>query len=474
MRMFLVGMCDIFLILYLTTLSQISPYRNSNITIDDYNRAKESQKTAISDAEQSKEKIVALEAMISALKTEKDQTSQLAQSAEARATDILKRIGLLEEEINKTKEAEVNALQAAENNQEKALQTEKALAETLNKKEDVERLLQNAQESERLSLQQSKDAQLQMQTAVENEQIALQIAEKARLEAEKARKNETMALELAKEAQKQKEIALQNEREAKKAEARALEIASAAQMETSETRLKIQTITQTADNAFNENISDKLIPFTVTVEYKNRPKPVNKKVITMQGIPVKINDNYLIFVLLDQIGLDSSLTPDQYITYNITANDLPVTKLYVKAGQTKIAALAINPDVKYCLPLGRTNKFSSYMPILFSIRSQEELGIMDRIRNINNNFFTFKRDYLQMISMDELYYNNEGIRGTGDYAEYIVRGDQIVDLGGNFIGLAYKKNTILRIDQLDGWHEIQMNKISAQKLAKRVRDMTNS
>lgn len=474
MRMFLVGMCDIFLILYLTTLSQVSPYRNSNITIDDYNRTKESQKAAISDAEQSKEKIVALEAMISALKTEKDQTSQLAQSAEARATDVLKRIGLLEEEINKAKEAEVNALQAAENNQEKALQTERALAETLNKKEEGEKLLQSAQESEKLALQQSKDSQLQMQTAVENEQMAIQIAEKARLEAEKARENETRAQELAKEAQKQKEIALQNEREAKKAEARALEIASAAQMETSETRLKIQTITQTADNAFNENISDKLIPFTVTVEYKNRPKLVNKKVITMQGIPVKINDNYLIFVLLDQIGLDSSLTPNQYITYNITANDLPVTKLYVKAGQTKIAALAINTDVKYCLPLGRTTKFSSYMPILFSIRSQEELGIMDRIRNINNNFFTFKRDYLQMISMDELYYNNEGIRGTGDYAEYIVRGDQIVDLGGNFIGLAYKKNTILRIDQLDGWHEIPMNKISAQKLAKRVRDMTNS
>ena len=462
MRMFFVGMCDIFLILYLTTLSQVSPYRNSNITVDDYNKAKESQDRAISDAEQSKEKIIALEAMISALKTEKDQTSQSAQSAETRAADALKRIALFEDEINKAKEAGTNALQAADSEREKALQIEKALAESLSKKENVEKLLQNAQENERLAFQQSKDARLQMQIAIENKQNALQIAEKAQLEAEKARENEAKALELAKEAQNQKEIALQNEHEAKKAEARALEIASTAQNEASETRLKIKTITQTADNAFNKNISDKLTPFTVTVEYKNHLKLVNKKIITMRGIPVKINDDYLIFVLLDQIGLDSSLTPDQYITYNITANDLPVTKLYVKDGQTKIAALAITPDTKHCLPLGRANECSSYMPVLLSIRNQKKLGVMDRIRSINNNFFTFKRDHLQMISMDELYYNSEGIRGTGDYAEYIVRGDQIVDLGGNFIGLAYKKNTIMRIDQLDGWHEIPINKISAQ------------
>src|SRR3990170_919930 len=142
MRMFFVGMCDIFLILYLTTLSQVSPYRNSNITVDDYNKAKESQDRAISDAEQSKEKIIALEAMISALKTEKDQTSQSAQSAETRAADALKRIALFEDEINKAKEAGTNALQAADSEREKALQIEKALAESLSKKENVEKLLQ--------------------------------------------------------------------------------------------------------------------------------------------------------------------------------------------------------------------------------------------------------------------------------------------------------------------------------------------
>ncbi|MEE9213754.1 MAG: hypothetical protein V3U54_03030, partial [Thermodesulfobacteriota bacterium] len=122
----------------------------------------------------------------------------------------------------------------------------------------------------------------------------------------------------------------------------------------------------------------------------------------------------------------------------------------------EIAALVINADVKHCLPVGKTNEFSSYMPVLFSIRSQKRLGVMDRIRGISRDFFIFKRDNLLMITKDEFYFDNEGFRGTGNYAEYIVKGDQIVDLEGNFIGFAYKKNKILRIDNLKGWREFSI------------------
>jgi hypothetical protein len=103
------------------------------------------------------------------------------------------------------------------------------------------------------------------------------------------------------------------------------------------------------------------------------------------------------------------------------------------------------------------------MPVLFSIRSQKISGVMDRMRGISNDFFIFKRDQLLMITTDEFYFEHEGFRGTGNYAEYIVEGDQIVDLEGNFFGFAYKKNKILRIDSLEGWHEFSINDISAQK-----------
>ena len=194
----------------------------------------------------------------------------------------------------------------------------------------------------------------------------------------------------------------------------------------------------------------------------------------MHGIPVKIGNNYLIFVLLDQIGLKTALVPDKYVSYNIIVDDNPITELYVKSGGSKIAALALRPDVKHSLPLGEIDRFSSYMPVLISIHTQDALSVMDHIRSVDSNLFVFKRDHLRMISVDELYYGNEGFRGTSDYGEYIKKGDHVVDLGGNFIGLAYKKNTIIRIDHVDGWHKISINKISARGLAKQVRKIISS
>ena len=54
MRMFLVGMCDIFLILYLTTLSQVNQNKTSHLTVDDYNKAKEEETLAKEEAEKTK------------------------------------------------------------------------------------------------------------------------------------------------------------------------------------------------------------------------------------------------------------------------------------------------------------------------------------------------------------------------------------------------------------------------------------
>ncbi|MGR3218661.1 MAG: hypothetical protein ACUZ8H_02440 [Candidatus Anammoxibacter sp.] len=474
MKMFLVGMCDIFLILYLSTLSQVSPYQNSNLTVDDYNKVKAAKTLAIIDAEMLKEMHRQLEIANSTLEKEKDYALQSALSAETKNKDALNRIDAFANEIRRGKEAESKAMEAVNSEREKVLRIEGALSVALRDEDEIGRLLQNAKEEKKIALQRLKDAYLKEQIAVKNEQEALLAAKEAKKEAEKAKENEDKALKLAKEALIQKEVALQNERTARNAENKALKVASVAKKETAETRLKIHTITQTADNAFNENISDKLVEFTVTVKYENRLNFVNKKVINMHGIPVKIGNDYLIFVLLDQIGLRTALTPDKYISYNITVDDNPITELYVKPGRNKIAALIVHTDIKHSLPTGKRDKLSSFMPILISIHNRDTLGLMDRIRNIDRDFFVFKRDHLQTVIEDELYYGNKGIRGTRDYGAYIKKGDHVVDLGGNFIGLAYKKNTIIRIDRVDGWHKIAMDKTSARELARQVRDVVSS
>jgi hypothetical protein len=188
----------------------------------------------------------------------------------------------------------------------------------------------------------------------------------------------------------------------------------------------------------------------------------------MQGLPVKIGGEYVLFAPLDQIGLDPSSTHDNYVTYNITVNAKPVTKFFVKSGEVKIAALVIDDEVEHCLPVGKADIFSSYMPVLFSLRNHKLLGVIDRIRGVSSDYSIFKRDQLLMITEDEFHFDNAGFRGTGNYAEYIVKGDQIVDLGGSFLGLAYKKNAIVRIDNLKGWHSILIHDMSAKQLTNHI------
>ncbi|MBO1225466.1 MAG: hypothetical protein JYX80_13670 [Candidatus Scalindua sediminis] len=495
MRMFLVGMCDIFLILYLTSLSQVNPFNNSFLTVDDYNRLKEAKIQADYDSEISKGHVLELKTKVSALDKEKEQALQLILTAKAETEKAMQLVNIEKKKaaqaeiaLSKTisKKEELNKLlqkyqekgqrvlkiveemqietEKAKENEQKALKTAEELRLEAKKKEQF--VLKIAEEA-KLEAEKAKDnekdlrriareAQLKAEEARKNEEVARRIAEEERLKAEIARESETIALKLAENAENLKEIALKNEAKAKKAEANALKVASVAQSETAEVKTKIKSITQTSDKAYSENILEKLTQFTITIEYESRLEPVSRKAITMQGLPVKMGDDHVIFVPLDRIGLDSSLTPANYISYNITANGKPVTKLYIKPGDAEIAALVINADVKHCLPVGKTNDFSSYMPVLFSIRSQKRLGVMDRIRGISRDFFIFKRDYLLMITEDEFYFDNKGFRGTRNYAEYIVKGDQIVDLEGNFIGFAYKKNKILRIDNLKGWREFSI------------------
>ncbi len=102
MKMFLVGMCDIFLILYLTTLSQVNPFHNSFLTVDDYNKLKEANVKAEKDSEESDAQILELKNKNSELDKQKDQAIQSTLSAEAeikKATHPTKLIMVIHQEM---------------------------------------------------------------------------------------------------------------------------------------------------------------------------------------------------------------------------------------------------------------------------------------------------------------------------------------------------------------------------------------
>ncbi len=519
MRMFLVCMCDIFLILYLTSLSQVSPFNNSLLTVDDYNKLKEAKVQSDLDSEISKGYVVELKNRVSDLSKEKEQALKLSLSTKAEAENVMQLLNIEKEKVAKAKielsktlsekeksekllqqshekeqkileivkKSKIEAETAKENEQkvlkiteelraearkseqfvlkiveEAKLKTEKtkkndeelrklikdaqAKAEESRKKEEAARKI--AEEERRIA----KESQLKAEEARKNEDAANKIAEEERLIAEIARKNEAIAIKSAETSENKKRLALRNEQIARDAEASAKRVASVAQRETVEAKTKIKNIIQTSDKAYTENVLDKLTQFNISSDYKSRLESTRKRDVTIQGLPVKIGDEYVIFVTLDIVGLNPTSEPGHYASFNLNVNNRPVTKLYIKPGDMKIAALVLaGDDIKHCLPVDKSEGLSSFMPVLLSVRSKMKLGVMDRIRGIDKDYFVFARDFLKMITENELYFDNEGFRGTGNYAEYIIKGDQVVDLEGNYIGFAYKKNTILRIENLEGW-----------------------
>ncbi|MBT6225135.1 MAG: hypothetical protein HOI47_00610, partial [Candidatus Scalindua sp.] len=101
MRMFLVGMCDIFLILYLTTLSQVNPFHNSFLTVDDYNKLKESKVQAEQDSEKSHAQVLEFKNEISALDKEKEKALQSTLSAIAETEKIMQLVTIEKEKVAK-------------------------------------------------------------------------------------------------------------------------------------------------------------------------------------------------------------------------------------------------------------------------------------------------------------------------------------------------------------------------------------
>ena len=172
MRMFLVGMCDIFLILYLTSLSQINPFNNSFLTVDDYNKLKEAKIQADHDSEISKGHVLELKTKVSALDKEKEQALQLILTAKAETE---------------------KAMQLVSIEKEKAVQAEIALSKTISKKEELNKLIQKSQENEQNAVKIAKEMRMESEKAREDEHRALKVVEEMQIEAEKAKENEQKA-----------------------------------------------------------------------------------------------------------------------------------------------------------------------------------------------------------------------------------------------------------------------------------------
>lgn len=469
MRLFLVGMCDIFLILYLTTLSGEGGSKSAYTEADYVQlqmrseelikelqavKAGESDLSAYLERERTRLKELLLEQRELASELEREQLENRRLAEEKRA----------EQETNRRKLEEKRV--AIENLRR---ETEKRLDEERQQREDLRRRTSEkikAQSSElqqaRLAAEQAQRkaeealeaAQAAKQKAAQSEKVAQEAREKARLAQEardQAIQGEVKARAVARVSKQKAERfrvrAARKERELKVERNEKKQAQVLAETATKELTIAKRPAAQTFENVLRRS----MIP--IVVKARDPGLFETKDRSSFLGIPVDLGQYQVVFSTVQTLGVDStgsSLLRD----YEILLAGRRVQEI---AYSGEVVALIL-PERRASIvePVSMTTPLEELTPTLIAVREGLELGFFDRIRDVSETYFIFPRDRLSGSTV--LSYEASGLRVTGDYAGYIRAGDQIVDVGGRLIGIATSHNKIRRLGGISGWKLIKSKK----------------
>ncbi len=457
MRMFLVGMCDIFLILYLTTLTQVRPEDVSSLTVSDYRALEESAKE------------------LQQLRDKQEQEIRLARSETEK---ILAELREREKQLKAAQESAARAKDSSENTEE---QVRQAMAEAAKLSAQVEDALKARKEAERkaaeaaakltkvsadfaavsakaadmeaeVSRQRKLQAQLKKETEAakkmaEEEQKKAQEALRARQIAEQAKQQ---ALEQAAyaEARKEEAIALASQAAQVAEVSKSMAVRASQRAETAldtsrSTRAQLKAVTQSARAAYSRNIEGKLI----TVEIKRQEDSLlgpRVKTHSLRLLPVTINNVNVVFIPLAL--LHDGKTLPRVLPLSAKAAGRPAVSMFVNR-EKSLAALLVPSGLPAAQVL-RSRAPELYTPTLLALHNgtPPENGE-------SSSYFFFPRDLL-LPSGGELRYAAQTSSGTQEFPGRILPGDQIVDIEGNFVGVASRHNYVELIDDIESWPSV--------------------
>lgn len=466
--MFLVGMCDIFLLLYLTALAEVEARPTSTLTVQDFIQLKESKELLekqdhkrLAALEASKVEEAELRKKLEILTSDKERIESEKRTTELNFDSVKKQgeaeLGRVKDEfVERTRQLEKKQEDARKAFEEKeaklASQITEREIELSNQRRAAEQRAAQLAALEQRSLQLASEVQYQRSLADD----ARRQAEEALSEREKALEDRQKALEEAESSRQTREQALTYASEAlsraetgKKIADAALRRAQDAELERSAVRQKVQEMTQSAAAAFASNIERKIVPIEVEVTRRTFLGESKRRAV-LSLLPVAYHHERVVFAPISQLELADVDGPEDLRALDIRIAGLPVTHVYRVASLPELMAVVVPLETASVSPVNEAN-VRSLMPTLMSVRSGAERGLGDKIRDLAVTHFLFPRDRLTQEGATLLRFSAAGFRGTGDFGEQILKGDQVVDLEGNFVGIARATNDIVMIPSLEGW-----------------------
>ncbi len=481
MRMFLVGMCDVFLLLYLTTLSQLQERPASKLTVGDYRLLEQKQKEGETREHEREAELARRE---KELKEITDRLAQFERLAGAESEKV-KRIS----ESSEQDRLELERLRAEASEQQRATEeSERRLAELRLRAAEAESLTSKAREEVNKAERERVEAvtsanQLRAEAlalASERERLAAEAAEQARAAENRAIEAEQAAERAAKaetEARLQASItatrAQMQTSEANRlrtaAETRAVQAEQAALEESrhkAKAEEKFKAATQSIRQAYEKNILPKTVELRITTR-EDGFFGDSKETKRFSVLAVEAGKQAVAFVPLEQTGLDE---PDNVNSLRLSIADKRVSQIYISRTRPRVLAVVLGndfgPGAKLIPP---QNKIDNYLPVLIAVRNGARMNFSDRMRDLSNDYYFFQRDRLLHAEDGAmLALSSTGFRGTGDFGERLVTGDQIVDPEGRFLGIVVDENLMLPIPAIERWTPITLDE-SGRTALKEIR-----
>jgi hypothetical protein len=439
--MFLIGMTDIFLILYLTSLAGVQS--TSVLTVEDFYKLQSMHETLQDDKKRAESELqkqldIAREEKVDlAARLAREQAIAGERLAQIDQDLLLKNMTLKESEERltqldqKIREKDA-AWQQREASYKQELEGQKGVLEA--NRVLAEKFQSEAQKAQQLAEQRQKEA-----------------AEAAKA-AEEAKALEKHAIKLKEAALKEKGEAERKAHEAHEARKKAEAEKDQALQKASKLTAAINDMNQDSAAAFRSNVQPNIQQLNVSYEdeVSGTTKVLRRELALL---PILINEQAFVLMPCAHIGFSRryDTAPSKL---EITYNGKKILHGFINKKEDLIAVALPGYAGKIYATYQADAKIDEFMPVLLALRNNGDVNITNLFRGLSAHYFAVNRDNIEPYENVGLKHTLKGWRGTGQRAERIIRGDQLVDLNGRFIGIANDPDQIIRIDSLKGWEEI--------------------
>ena len=460
MRMFLVGMCDIFLILYLTAMGQIDERLVSDLTVDDYEQVVEAQKELEAAKAEVASQLEALRIKFSQTQQKLSEASFTRDALESTTGDLQQKLDALRNESARKREELEKALQVEEANRkaqqasltklERSLEQERQAAQATAAKLAEEQRAREAAaaraEQVSVALEQRKEELEAAHRAAEQEREAL-IKEKERALQEK-QEAESQALAASLAAAESDEARSLAERRAREAtsnaySSRIAETLAKADLRTERAVRKksqraLTAVSRAPEEAYRESIQSRLQTIRVRVTSENALLGESTEDATIETLPVEINGDWYLVAPEQQLGIDADIPSRRFKNISLSVANRKASEL-CRVGSKRQGLLGIKVPIPASSSVPAVDS-----PVWLAIRNGSRLPFADRWREQSEDFVTVRTDRLESKGA-LLQVKLDGSRGYGDYASRVVRGDTLADMTGRVRGVAVGVNNILPV-----------------------------